>query len=225
MTARLWGNHIAGPVLAIIAIASVVGAAFVRKDPSLAAKLVVWTAWSTSVAAIFLMFRAQYDAWKKLDEKVNNYLDDHPRLGLNVVGFFGRQEWSDQADSKNTPAHFSIEHLGGRIPTDVRFDPIHSKRGTWTLCFGALPYVKPPVRQGMEYEVLEKGERITSRISKELGWGTCLMWFVVDTEPQPEQDEYLLTVRYMDGDAERTQTFKLVFDKTRFGFLPNTMHL
>ena len=57
------------------------------------------------------------------------------------------------------------------------------------------------------------------------GWGTFLLHSVVDTGSQPEQDEYLLTVRYLDGDAERTQTFKLVFDKTRFGFLPNTMHL
>jgi len=224
MTAKLWGNHIAGPVLAIIAIASVIGAAVVRNDPSLAAKFLVWTAWTTSAATVFLMFVAQYDAWKKLDEEVQKYLDDRPRLGLHIVSHFGYKEWQKAVDGRNTPVHFSLEHLGGRIPTDVRFDPIQSKKGTWTLCFGSESYVTPPVRLMLAYELRDKGASIDHVIG-DLGWGTFLLEFVKDSDPQPERDEYLLTVRYMDRDVERTQAFKLVFDKSKFGFLSNTMHL
>jgi len=163
-------------------------------------------------------------AWHKEYKVAQKYLDEQPRLGLHIVSQFGRKEWQDQADSKNTPVWFSVEHLGGRIPTNVRFDPIRSQKGSWTLCFGSEPYVKPPVRSMLSYEIRENGQPINSGTVNKLGWGIFLMHFVCDREPQPEQDEFMLIARYMDGDAERTQTFKLVFDSTRFGFLPNTMH-
>ncbi|MGD0417651.1 MAG: hypothetical protein ABSA80_20005 [Terriglobales bacterium] len=184
-----------------------------------------WALGATGILAVLCLLIACYLAWADEYKKVQKYLDDGPRLGLYIVSFFGRKEWQEQADSKNTPVHISIEHLGGRIPTDVRFDPIQSKKGTWTLCFGSESYVKPPVRLPLSYEIREKGANIDQRIIDHLGWGTFLLSFVNDTDPQPEQDEYLLTVRYKDGDAERTQVFKLVFDKTKFGFLSNTMHL
>jgi len=224
MTLKLWGDHIAGPVLAVIAIASVVGAAWVKSDPSLAAKLVVCTAWVTGAATVFLMFVAQYDAWKKLDGELQKYAADYPRIGLNVVSFFGMKDWNEQAANKNTPVHFSLQHLSGRIPTDVRFDPIPSKRGKWFLCFGSLPYVNPPVQKSMAYEVMDESNRYQSKVHGYLGWGELLLHFVQDTSPEPEQDEYTLTVRYKDGEEERSQEFKLLFDKARFGFLPNTMH-
>ena len=225
MTVKLWGDHIAGPALAVIAIASVIGAALLRNDPSGTAKFVVCTAWITSVAAVFLMFVAQYDAWKKLDREVEVYLDAKPRLGLTIDGPFGREEWQRRADTRDTPAWFWMEHLGGRVPTDVRFDPIQSKRGEYALCFQPLPYVNPPVRHNVYYEVTNEGKRINSEIVGYLGMGTFLLHFVQDTDQESEQDEYLLTARYMDGDTERTQKFRLVFDKIKFGFLRNTMHL
>ena len=184
-----------------------------------------WALGATVALAFLCLLIACYQAWADEYKKVQEYLDAHPQLGLDIVSFFGRKEWQEQADSRNTPAHFAIEHLSGRIPTDVRFDPIQSKRGVYTLCFGSLPYIKTPMRQLMEYEVMNEGKRIDLKSVDHLGWGTFLLHFVGDTDSQPEQDEYLLTVRYMDGDAERAQTFKLVFDKIRFGFLPNTMHL
>ena len=70
MTIKLWGGHIAGPVISLIAIVSVITAAFVRNNPSRAAMIVVGTAWLTSAAAIFLMFVAQYDAWKKINQSL-----------------------------------------------------------------------------------------------------------------------------------------------------------
>jgi hypothetical protein len=184
-----------------------------------------WALGATGAIAVLCLLIACYLAWADEHKKVQKYLDDGPRLGLHIASQFGIKVWMEQTDSKNTPVWFRIEHLGGRIPTDVRFDPIQSKKGTWTLCFGSEAYVKPPVPLILTYELREKGASIDSRIVDHLGWGTLLLSFVKDTDPQPEQDEYPLTVRYMDGDAERTQMFKLVFDKARFGFLPNTMHL
>jgi|HubBroStandDraft_3_1064219.scaffolds.fasta_scaffold24290_4 hypothetical protein len=91
MTIKLWGGHIAGPVISLIAIGSVIGAAFFRNDPSRTAMIVVWTAWSTSIAAVFLVFVAQYGAWKKTDqslatEKAKNEAAPHMDITvLNVV--------------------------------------------------------------------------------------------------------------------------------------------
>jgi hypothetical protein len=93
MTIKLWGGHIAGPVISLIAIVSVITAAFVRNNPSRAAMIVVGTAWLTSAAAIFLMFVAQYDAWKKINqslaiEKSKNEAAPHMDITvLNVVSY------------------------------------------------------------------------------------------------------------------------------------------
>lgn len=183
-----------------------------------------WALGATGAMAVLCLLIACYLAWADEYKKVQRYLDDRPRLGLEISSVFGRKEWQEQADSRNTPAHFRLEHLSGRIPTDVRFDPVQSKRATWTLCFGSESYIKPPVPTLLFYEVREKGARIDQKIIDHLGWGTFLMHFVADTDSQPEQDEYLLTLRYKDGDAECTEAFKLIFDKDKFGFLQNTMH-
>lgn len=71
MTAKLWGKHISGPIMALIAIASVIAAAFLRNDATFAAKVVVWTAWLTALATILLLFRAQYDAWAEIHQKLD----------------------------------------------------------------------------------------------------------------------------------------------------------
>jgi len=64
MTFRLWCSHIAGPVLAVIAIGSAIVSAIYWNDPTILAKVAKWSAWSTGVATVLLIFVAQYDAWK-----------------------------------------------------------------------------------------------------------------------------------------------------------------
>ena len=81
MTVRLWGGHIAGPILAVIAIVLGIAAAFYVGDPSASAKIVKWTALLTGLAAVLLVFRAQYDAWeceRELGEKATENRDRKP---------------------------------------------------------------------------------------------------------------------------------------------------
>ena len=91
MTAKLWGNHIAGPVLAVVTIVFVIVAAVVRSDATLSAKSVTWLAWITGAATVLLMFRAQYDAWNVINselatEKEKNRAAPHMDItALNVV--------------------------------------------------------------------------------------------------------------------------------------------
>src|SRR5271154_6779209 len=109
-------------------------------------------------------------AWHKEYKVAQKYLDEQPRLGLQIRSQFGITEWLVQTDSKNNPVWFWLAHLGGRIPTDVRFDPIQSKKGTWTLCFGSEAYVMPPVPLMLAYELREKGAGIDSSIIDYIGW-------------------------------------------------------
>jgi hypothetical protein len=88
MTIKLWAKHIAGPVISLIAIVSVIVAAFVRNNPSRAAMIVVWTAWSTSVATILLMFVAQYEAWKQINQSLaieNSKNEAAPHMDITVL--------------------------------------------------------------------------------------------------------------------------------------------
>ncbi|MGA8342397.1 MAG: hypothetical protein WB781_10710, partial [Candidatus Sulfotelmatobacter sp.] len=93
MTIRLWGNHIAGPVLAVIAIFFVIASAAIGGDATLAAKMVKWSAWLTGIATVLLMFVAQYDAWRETDreldrEKAKNEAQPHMDIRMkNVVPF------------------------------------------------------------------------------------------------------------------------------------------
>ena len=69
MTMKLWGNHIAGPILAAITILFVIVSALVSGDSTTTAKLVKWSAWVTGIATVCLMFRAQYDTWTQTAER------------------------------------------------------------------------------------------------------------------------------------------------------------
>jgi len=63
MAIRLWGTHIAGPVLALIAILSAIASAIWWNDPSILARIARWSGVLTGLASVILVFVAQYDAW------------------------------------------------------------------------------------------------------------------------------------------------------------------
>jgi hypothetical protein len=62
---RFYKGHISGWLLAIVAIGLNIAAAHFVDDPSRSAMVVRWAARLTTAGAIWLVFVAQYDAWKK----------------------------------------------------------------------------------------------------------------------------------------------------------------
>ncbi len=94
MTVRFWwGKHLAGPFLALIAIVLGVIAAFYAGDPSASGKIVRWSAWLTGLAAVLLIFMAQYDTWSEANaelgkEQAKN--EAEPHIGINLIGAVSR---------------------------------------------------------------------------------------------------------------------------------------
>lgn len=87
-TAKLWAGLIAGPILAIITIASVVASAWVDTGSRWVPLLAKASAWLTGVATIVLMFRAQYDAWRETDYRLAVELEKNkeaPRMDVAVL--------------------------------------------------------------------------------------------------------------------------------------------
>lgn len=58
-------EHVSGWMLAVTAIGLQVAAAWVSDDPSRSAIVVKWSAWITTAAAVWVIFVAQYDAWRE----------------------------------------------------------------------------------------------------------------------------------------------------------------
>lgn len=84
MIIRLWGNHIAGPILAVIAIGLGIAAAFYTNDPTASAKIVKWSAGLTGFAAVFMIFIAQYDAWRETQIELES--EQQKNTGSYITG-------------------------------------------------------------------------------------------------------------------------------------------
>jgi hypothetical protein len=152
-------------------------------------------------------------------EKVLN--DARPVVGLNVQGVEGPKAWADHP----VPVTFTIQHLSGRLPTSIRFDPVPSKNGRFSLQFDLLPHVdKAPHHTGMRFEVIETGVPQLSASD----WETTrphqkqlLGLFFDDSPIELIKLDYSFAVHFLDGTDPRSQQFTLTFDKQRCRFLIN----
>jgi hypothetical protein len=158
----------------------------------------------------------------EIAELTQKYSDNRPRLGLNVHSVQGESNWR----TSGVPVAITIQHLAGRIPTGIRFDPVPSNLGKFSLRFDALPHADPaPHQTAVSFEVQEIGVpqlspkdwATTSQYQGEL-----LRLFVHDSPPDLSEIRYDLVAHFKDGDDELVQTFHLVFDPYRFGFAGNT---
>jgi hypothetical protein len=186
------------------------------------------------LAGLFLLVGC-FLAWSDEHRKVNtlqeqlaqakeDYFDARPQMGISVLSELGTKGWNESIDSNNAPVRFFIQHLSGRVPTSVRFDPVPSKNGRFSLRFEVLPHVDPPVWKAMNFEILEVGNFPQPALIEGMGWGKMMLRFVQDSPQELSQFEYPLTIRFKDRQGEeRTQLFHLRFDKSKFCFLPNTI--
>ena len=185
-----------------------------------------------SMAGILLLVSA-FRIWAKENTRANNaeselgslkqkYLDEQPMFGLDILSTEGMKQWMEASD----PAQFYLQPLGGRMATGIRFDPILSKMGKFSLQFDSLPHLHPSVRNMLGYEIQDVGAHPLGyrdkdkigNISKEM-----LRLFLLDSSKDAGELDYTLTARYMDNDEERTHIFHLRFDPHRFKFARNTV--
>ncbi len=165
--------------------------------------------------AMFLLWFDEYQGKKKAEKRLN---DERPVLGINTEGAEGRKTWANSP----VPVIFTIQHLSGRLPTSIHFDPIPSQQGKFSLHFDALPHVEhSPQRTPIGFEVLEVGAPQLSASDWEETrphQKQLLGMFLDDSPAELVQLDYRLSVHFLDGTETRSQQLTLKFDRQRWRF-------
>lgn len=219
---RQWVGKMTATLSIILAVAPLVFPEFFAGDKGLLRAQWVW--WSASAAAFLVAARSAWgeerskrlSAEEKLSQVVKALEDNTPKLSLSANGVEGPKEWRESP----VPLAFTIHHLSGRVPTSLYFDPIPSKNGKFLLQLNSLPHVSQNRFEGLGFDIVEVGapalsaaDRETTKryIHKEL-----LNMFLNDCPQQLLEMDYEATVHFKDGEVDRTQSFRIAFDKTRF---------
>ena len=111
-----------------------------------------WTVKAIFAVALMFVFVACFLAWLDEHKIAGKYFDERPQIGLYITSSVGTKEWHENIDNANPPAHFSLQYLDGRIPTQLTFDPISSLKGKFSLRFEGLPFVSGSVRHMLKSE-------------------------------------------------------------------------
>jgi hypothetical protein len=160
---RFWKTHVSGWILAIIAIGLYIAAAYFSGIPSVSAQIIKWSAWLTSGAAFFMVFVAQYDAWKEertAKQKAQDELDvsAHPVI---VV------EWGDA----ETPFQkgFVLRYNGNDPLKNVTIETLSNS--THTASFDIIPFLEKGTPKFLVPRVsLHKDPNVNGDFSNLLDW-------------------------------------------------------
>lgn len=119
---RLWKMHVSGWILALVAIGLTIAAATVADDASRSAKVVKLSAWLSGSAAIWVMFVAQYDAWK--EEREARTKAEH-----SAGHFTGPEVWLSFQDTPGVVSRFVVENRSKEVDASmVLLDPVETSR-------------------------------------------------------------------------------------------------
>jgi hypothetical protein len=158
----------------------------------------------------------------KRNEMERKYFDEQPKLGFDVHSDEGPRRWA----LNHAPVVFTLTHLGGRIPTNIRFDPILSQKGKFTLQLDPLAHVKPSHAEPAAFDILENGVPSLSAVDREAQSNymrkEMLELFLLDSEEFSGNLEYRVVINFTDRDEQRRQEFLLTFETNRYRFSPNT---
>ena len=93
MSLRLWGTHIAGPILAGISLVLIIVSAVFINNPTISARIIKSGALIAGLAAALLMFKAQYDVWHQTNaelrkEKSKN--ESAPKISISALNVVPR---------------------------------------------------------------------------------------------------------------------------------------
>jgi hypothetical protein len=153
-------------------------------------------------------------------------LDDEPRFSIRVgVQAGGRDRWFEERDANGIMVQFILEHYGGRVPENIRFDPVVSLDGQFSLRIKEIPFVSKdrPLGEYGEYlnfEVWVIGVRPESdmELFEKLGQGVMLDTFISGRPRDLDKCVYPLIVRYTDRGAERIKKFDIEYNPKRYWF-------
>ncbi len=93
MLARLWGAHISGPILAVVAIVAVIVNALYANDATATATAAKYIAWITGGISAFLVLVAQYGVWSEERDKYETEVAKNeaaPHIDINVLNVVPR---------------------------------------------------------------------------------------------------------------------------------------
>jgi hypothetical protein len=77
--------------------------------------------------SLFQAWRREFRRAKEIEQK---HFDEQPRFSIRPVNFVdGAEDWYQQRDGNGTMVQFVLQHYGGRIPENIRFDPVTSLGG------------------------------------------------------------------------------------------------
>lgn len=114
-----WKKHVSGWLLAVIAISLSLAAAYYSGNQGSSEKVLQWSAKLSVAAAIWVVFVAQYDAWREQHEKVGD-LEGRPEVNLIVrrarigEGFSGETFFLLQNASKSTATNATVSAISKR---------------------------------------------------------------------------------------------------------------
>jgi hypothetical protein len=191
-----------------------------------------WAIRASFTAAALCIFIACYLAWRDQHNELleseqmvqdlrKKYENEQPRLGLNVQSTEGPKSWTQSLH----PVKFSLKHLSGRVPTNIRFDPIPSKLGKFYIQFTPLAFAKTPNNETLSFEIVEKGahtfnaadwEKLLS-IDKEM-----LELFLHDCQSFTGDLNFPVVVHFDDLSAAEEQLFCLTFETNKYRFSQDT---
>jgi hypothetical protein len=218
---RQWVGRLTGALSLILGVSPLVFPAFFSGDRGL-----IHTQWAWWIASALAFLVAAYSAWREEHKKriaaEQKHEDNKPLLGLETHSVEGPKTWTEHP----VPVTFTIQHIGGRVPTAIRFDPIPSKHEKYSLVFNPLPFAnRPPHPTGMSFEVLEVGVPSLNAVDREKTRDTQKKLFDLFLDDGPKgllKIEYPLISQFMDGDEPCSQAFCLRFEMDRIRFSPDT---
>jgi len=224
---RHWVGKLTATLSILLAISPLV-----RPDFFSGNKGLIHTQWAWWIASAFAFFIASRLAWdeqrtKRIEAEqraVNaekKLEDERPKLGITAHSTEGPKAWEQHP----MPLVLTIQRLGGRIPTGIRFDPVSSKNGRYLLQFDPLAHIySSPQESGIGFEVIENGapQLSASDWEKTRPYQKELLGLFLDNSPMELITlDYILTAHFLDGTESRDQRFTLTFDKQRWRFLIN----
>ena len=167
--------------------------------------------WECSGALAF--FLASRSAWKEQHDSAKaeraakeaieqKYFDERPVLGLTI-------HYSDDT------ADFRVEHLSGRPAANITADPILSLDGSIKLHFFPSPHLTGRTYEYLSWDIeqvhIPNAYPTSSSLWKKLGARGMLSFFT-EAHPTGQEASYVMTIRFLDRSAERTQSFRIGFD-------------
>jgi hypothetical protein len=134
---------------------------------------------------------------KKNSEKM--VYENRPILGISAHGTEGPKMWEQHPE----PLVLTIQRLAGRIPTAIRFDPIPSKKGRFSIRFDPLPHISSsPQESGIGFEVIEVGApQLSARDWEQTRpYKKKLLGMFLDDSPMELIElDYIFAVHFLDG--------------------------